>query len=102
MGTKTIWIIVGIIVLLMIVFAVVAMKSKPAVIPINNNPTPIPNTHSASTGNFLGDLLGGFITKWANRNITHDSGYTQIEPIDSDGCDANGYNAIGVRCFSGL
>jgi len=95
---KIIWIVVIVVVLLIIGFAVFAGKSTKTPPPFNPNP----NQNSQgqqSAGNFLGDLLGGLIKKWSNRNTTNDSGYVQVKPIDSDGCDALGYNAIGVRCL---
>lgn len=34
-----------------------------------------------------------------HKKTTNVSGYTQVLPIDENGCDANGYNAIGVKCL---
>lgn len=91
-----IWIGVGIVlILLMIGIAVYATKSDGATQP----PSPVgPNP---SSGNSTGSV--NILDTFRNiiKKITNKSDFKQTPPIDENGCDVNGYNAIGVKCDIG-
>jgi hypothetical protein len=87
-------IITGVIVLLILIgIGVYASKANaaPPVAP------PGPSTPPPTSTNVL-DVFNFFKGLFSKKTVS-DSGYTQVAPIDDQGCDANGYNAIGVRCM---
>lgn len=92
------WIIAGVVFVILILIAVFAMgKSTTPATPINPTANPNLNPNTAATTNIL-NTLGTWLKKKLSGS-TSNSGYTQVPPIDANGCDANGYNAIGVKCL---
>lgn len=87
------WIIAGVVILLLLIGVWIwaaSTKSTPVVLPPppGGPPTPTPTSGLGVLVDFLKGLFG-----------KKKEAYVQVEPIDENGCDANGYNKIGVRCF---
>lgn len=89
------WIIVGVIILLLLIGAAILAARANPVTPVAPTPNPNPATPQ-SQPNIL-NTLSGLFKKWFGKDPVEP--YVQVEPIDEDGCDANGYNKIGIKCF---
>lgn len=91
-STKTLVIIGVIVLLVLIAIGVYASKSTSPALPKTAPPLP----GQSSSTNWL-DIIGGFLKKFS-KSSTSTTAYIQVTPIDDQGCDANGYDAIGVKC----
>ena len=69
----------------------------------NAAPVIVPTTPGApippSQTDIIGSLRNFFTNLFGKKPLPP---YVQVEPIDADGCDALGYNRIGVRCDTGF
>jgi len=83
-----------VLILVLVVIGVYASKPTPPVV-INRNPYPKPQPPNNTS---LTDLFTFFKNLFTKKSSTN---YVQVAPIDSNGCDANGYNEIGVKCDTG-
>lgn len=96
MKNSTIVIIVVVVLVLLIgigVYVAYANAKAPVVV----TPTPLP-AQNANSGllTTVFDLIKGLFNKKETLPP-----YVQVPPIDSDGCDANGFNKIGIHCSIG-
>lgn len=94
MKNTTIVIILIVAVLLLIGVGVWAAQSSKTVVTPPVTPTPTPNT----TGTDILSAIGSIFNKLFGK--TTPPPYKQVPPIDEEGCDALGYNKLGVKCFS--
>lgn len=81
--------IIAIVVILIILAAVYYSTAKAAVIQPINQYKPVTTTSS------IFDSITAIIKKFTAPKNT----FVQTPPIDDQGCDANGYNAIGIKCL---
>lgn len=98
MKTSTIIVIVVLILVLMIGIGIWASKANAA--PVIVTPTDPTKPIQPAQTDILGALKNLF-TKWFGKSEPLGA-YVQVQPVDADGCDALGYNRIGVRCDTGF
>lgn len=93
---KTLITIIVIVVLLLVGIGiyVAIQNNKAPVIPISQPPVQ-PSMQESLIGSLIG-LISGFFNK--KKQVPD---YVQVLPIDADGCDANGFNKIGISCSIG-
>lgn len=92
--TKT-WIVIGIVILIALILVGWYASKKPSV-PVSYTNLP---PYKTQPTNLLGSLGNLFNTIFKGKGTISNSGFIQTGPIDDQGCDVNGYNAIGVKCF---
>lgn len=83
--------IIAIVIILLILAVVYYSTAKAAVV---NTPVTGPPVTTVKSSNLL-DALTAIIKKFTTPKNT----FVQAPPIDDQGCDANGYNAIGIKCL---
>lgn len=92
--TRTLVIIVVIVVVLLIGFGIYAyIQGSKQVAP----PVVLPPTTTTTDNIFT--VLSDLISKIFGKKTLPP--YVQVPPIDENGCDANGFNKIGISCSIG-
>jgi len=94
MKRSTITVIIVVIVLLLIGIAIYTyIQSKKQVVSL----PPPTNGGTTTSGNIVDTIIDLWNTIFKKKPALPP--YVQVAPIGADGCDANGFNVIGVRCF---